>query len=148
MSISPRSALLGLLLLVPLAACGSEDDGGAIVPAETTATSEGDSGSSTTAAPTTATTTAPEPTGTVIDVVVAGGQPEGGSQSVDVPVGEQVTLRVTADAADEVHVHGYDLFADTVPGEAVELTFVAEIPGQFEIELEDSHVLLVELTVS
>ena len=142
MSISPRTGLLGLLLLLPLGACGSEDDGGAIVPAETTATSA--AASTTAAAP----TTAPAPAGTVIDVVVSGGQPEGGAQDVAVAVGDEVTVQVTADVEDEVHVHGYDLLADTVPGQPVEITFVADIPGQFEIELENAGVLLVNLTVS
>ena len=137
MFISPRTALAGLLLVVPLGACGSEDDGGAIVPAETTAATGGAS-----------TTTAPEPAGTVIEVVVQGGEPEGGPQDVAVAVGEPVTVRVTADVEDEVHVHGYDLLADTVPGQPVDISFVADVPGQFEIELEDAGLLLVNLTVS
>ena len=143
MSISPRSVLVALVLLVPVAACGSEDDGGAITgePGPTTAV---------TAPPqslTTATTAAPD-AGTVVEVVVTGGQPEGGAQDVSVGVGDTVTIRVTADVVDEVHVHGYDLKTDTVVGEPVEITFVADIPGQFEVELEDAGELLLNLTVS
>jgi FtsP/CotA-like multicopper oxidase with cupredoxin domain len=129
MSVSPRSTLLVLLLLVPLGACGGEDSGGAVVadPSATTAAA---------GAP------------TVIEVTVEGGQPSGGAQDVSVDVGDEVTIRVTADVADEVHVHGYDLKTDTVPGQAVEISFAAAIPGQFEVELEDAGVLLVNLTVS
>ena len=45
-------------------------------------------------------------------------------------------------------MHGYDLLADVAPGAPAEITFVAEIPGQFEVELEGGHTLLAELTVS
>ncbi len=54
---------------------------------------------------------------------------------------------LTADVTDEVHVHGYDYYLDLTPGVAVELAFVADIPGIFEIELEGSGLLLFELVV-
>jgi hypothetical protein len=55
---------------------------------------------------------------------------------------------VDADVADEVHVHGYDLVADVAPGSPAELTFLADIPGVFEVELESSHVELLRLEVA
>ncbi len=67
---------------------------------------------------------------------------------VEVGVGDMVRLVVTSDTADHVHVHGYDIFADLVEGEASTIDFVAAIPGIVEIELEDSGLLLFELSAS
>ena len=71
---------------------------------------------------------------------IEGGQPVGGAQQVDLALGAEVTIRVTADVEDEVHVHGYDLLSDVAPGAPTEITFFAEIPGQFEVELEGAGV--------
>jgi hypothetical protein len=54
---------------------------------------------------------------------------------------------VTSDVADHVHVHGHDLFADVAPGQPVRFRFRATIPGRIEVELEDTHTLLAELSV-
>ena len=70
----------------------------------------------------------------------------GGARRESVPLGEKVAVRVSGAGSDHVHVHGYDLFVDLVDG-AGELTFTASIPGVFEIELEDSGTLLVQMEV-
>ncbi len=62
--------------------------------------------------------------------------------------GDNVRLVVESDAADELHVHGYDLIADVVAGQITELTFVAEIPGIFEVEFETSRLQVLELVVN
>lgn len=139
----PRLLPLTAAALLLLAACG--DDGDSTVAATTTA--EAGAPSTTAANPEPSTTAVPEPEGTVIDVEVVGGEPVGGAQQVSVDSGEQVTLRITADAPDEVHVHGYELVEPVGPGEPLELSFVADIPGQFEIELHDSGAVLVELAI-
>jgi hypothetical protein len=54
---------------------------------------------------------------------------------------------VTSDVADHVHVHGHALFADVAPGQPVRFRFRATIPGRIEVELEDTHTLLAELSV-
>lgn len=63
-------------------------------------------------------------------------------------LGDRVRLVVTADVSDEVHLHGYDLAADVAPGTEAIIDFRAEIPGVFEVELEDAGVLIAELVVS
>jgi hypothetical protein len=96
--------------------------------------------------PSTPATTDPA-AGTVIELVVVGNELEGGARRESAPLGTEVTIRVSGDSDDEVHVHGYDVSVDLVDG-AGELTFPALIPGVFEIELEEAGTLLVQLEVS
>ncbi len=61
--------------------------------------------------------------------------------------GDQVTLRFTSDAPVEVHLHGYNLEEEVEPGEETELTFEAELTGQFEIEDHETEAVLGALLV-
>jgi heme/copper-type cytochrome/quinol oxidase subunit 2 len=67
---------------------------------------------------------------------------------IEAAVGHTVEITVTSDVADELHIHGYDLFADLEPGVAVTLRFEADIPGIFEVELEGAHLAVFSLEVS
>jgi heme/copper-type cytochrome/quinol oxidase subunit 2 len=67
--------------------------------------------------------------------------------TIEVTQGQRVSLRVEADVSDEVHVHGYDLLADLSPGQRATITFRADIPGVFEIELEQAGQPLAQLEV-
>lgn len=145
---------VGLLLVaVVLAACGEEtaDTTTSSVPATTTATAEststtvGEETTSTTAATTTTTTVLEDPY--TFDIVIEGTEVTGGGR-ITVPLGETVTLRFTSDVADEVHIHGYDIFVDLEPGGTVEETFVADIPGVVEIETHHGGLLLANLEAS
>ena len=55
---------------------------------------------------------------------------------------------MTADQTDEVHRHGYDRKVDIAPGRPAVLEFTADVPGVFEVELEEASLKLVELQVS
>jgi hypothetical protein len=146
---APRSratvAVLAAVAALTLAACG--DDGSpqatgtttTTTPAATTATT---GGPATTAEPTT--TADPTP---VIEVRVVGGKPQGGVRRERVRSGETVVLRVIADVADEVHLHGYDKSADVAPGKPAQIRFTADIPGVFEVELEQRRQKLLDLEV-
>ena len=59
----------------------------------------------------------------------------------------KVVLVVISDTEDEVHLHGYDISRDVAVGGTARVSFVAKIPGRFEVELEQSGVQLAELTV-
>ena len=93
----------------------------------------------------------PEPTPTpnldAVEIEVEEGQVEGPSRII-VAQGDHVAIEVKADVADEVHVHGYDVFADLSPGEGVLIRFRADIPGIFEVELEGTGLLLTQLEVT
>ena len=70
-----------------------------------------------------------------------------GTQRVQVALGSTVRLVVDGDEPDELHVHGYDVTADVVPGEPAVVAFLADIPGVFEVELHDSGAALPSLQV-
>ena len=103
----------------------------------------------TSAAPTaTAAAPSPSPSGTVVEVTYAGGEVTGAPARVPVKLGEQVVLRFTSDVVEEIHVHGYDLYADLTPGKTEEITFIADIPGSFEVELHGAARPLYQLRVA
>jgi hypothetical protein len=66
---------------------------------------------------------------------------------ISVEEGDQVTLRLTSDRPMEVHLHGYDLEEEVLPGEETDLSFEAEITGRFEIEDHDTETALGALLV-
>ena len=74
---------------------------------------------------------------------MTGGQVSGDTGRVPVASGDHVTLVITSDVADEVHLHGYDLEAELSPGQPAEITFDATIPGVFEVELHEAGTLLL-----
>jgi hypothetical protein len=65
-----------------------------------------------------------------------------------VVVDDQVEITVLSPVAGIIHVHGYDHFFEVEPGVATLLTFVADVPGIFEVELEDKHLRLFDLEVT
>ncbi len=83
----------------------------------------------------------------VIELEIFDGELVDGPVRRRVPLGGSVTINVTGNTNEVVHVHGYDLFLKPVNGEGA-LGFDALIPGRFEIELEGTGRLLAELTVS
>ena len=143
---SAMSMLVPLALL--LTACGGGDDEPAAqAPAPTTTSS----GPTTSAAPaaTTSTTLASTTTtvaGQLVSVTVRGGQVQGPSRQ-RVERNETVTVRVSSDVADEIHVHGYNKTAPVAAGGTGEVSFVATFPGVFEVEFEKSGKLLFTLEV-
>lgn len=154
---SARVAAPLLTLALVLAACGGSDtnpgDSTTTVPIatttaapQTTTTTTGESDDEAT----TPSTTAPdqEVEEGPLEIEVEDGEVVGGPVDLSVDLGSTVHVTVTSDVADHVHVHGYDLFFDVAPGEMTEIVFVADVPGIFEVELEDTHTLLMELEVS
>jgi len=134
--------LIVIPVVAALVSCGgdsAEDDPSPTAPA-TTATP------TTTPNPTSSPTEPPD-AGIVITLTVSGGEVTGADERVSVPIGSEVTIQVTTDVDDEVHVHGYDLRRDVAAGEQATMTFTADIPGVFEVELEDAGLPLVSLEV-
>ncbi len=97
--------------------------------------------------PTPKPTAKPKPQPKRIEIVVTGGVPKDGIVRATVPKAKQVVLVVRSDVAGEVHLHGYDVKRDVAAGGTARLPFVADLAGRFEVELEERHVLLAQVTV-
>jgi len=147
-----RVLIAAIVLVVLVGACGGDDAATTSTAAPTPSTAPpATSPTTTTAMPSTTTTV-----DAVVDIAVAvvgdtvtvtvEGIPAPGR--VDVAIGAMVRLTVSADAADEAHLHGYDLTGEVTPDAPAVIEFIADIPGIFEVEFEASHRLLVELQVS
>ncbi len=132
--------LTSLLAVVLLSGCSAGTD----ETADPAPTSAAPSAAATSAAP----APSPSPSGTVVDVTYAGGEVTGVDARVNVTLGERVVLRFTSDVAEEIHVHGYDLYTDLVPGTPAEIAFTADIPGSFEVELHQAGRPLYQLRVA
>ena len=94
-----------------------------------------------------ATTTVETPSAVRIRIQ-ARGDGSGSIRRVTIERDQRVTLIVSSDVADEVHVHGYDLMAEVAPGSHARISFEASVPGRFDVELESRAIQIAELRVS
>jgi hypothetical protein len=83
----------------------------------------------------------------VFELIIKGGKPVGGPKVLQVHEGEQVTLNIQSDSADELHLHGYDLHAHITPDRTATLQFTAYHTGRFGMELHKAHTELGALEV-
>ncbi|GHJ95390.1 hypothetical protein SNE510_49090 [Streptomyces sp. NE5-10] len=89
----------------------------------------------------------PTPTGRTLDIRVTGSTVTPAPSRVELRKGERITLRVTSDRPDTVHVHGYDREATLAPGTPAALTLTADRTGLFEVETHESGLVLTQLVV-
>lgn len=134
MTFRSLAGVLALSTALALAGCGSDEP--AAAPASPT--------------PSPSVEPSPSPTedaGVVVDIEFAGGKVTPQGARVDVEVGEVVTLRVTSDATDELHVHSTPEQTFAVkPGDS-EFTLTIDRPGQVAVESHHLHVTVVQLVV-
>jgi hypothetical protein len=83
-----------------------------------------------------------------IALTVSGGKVTGQTGRVKVALGTRLRITVTADVADEVHVHVYDLKQEISANAPASIEFVANKPGQIEVELEKAKLTLTRLLIS
>ncbi|MGI9110743.1 MAG: hypothetical protein ACR2GT_00780 [Gaiellaceae bacterium] len=155
------AASLGLLLSLFLALRPEDDETAAptttATPTTTTATTtapqttdDDTTASATTAEPPPA-TTAPTPPGPPalvrIQLEVRSGAEPGLVRRFSVKQGRQVAIVVQSELSDHIHLHGYDLMADVAPGAPGTIRFTADVPGRFELELEDRGLQIADLEV-
>lgn len=137
-------AASAVLALGALAACGGDDPaepeptGPAASPTE--ALPHGDSNDTTSPTPT-------EPDIALFEFTLTDGVADPPLERVTVERGTTVRIVVTSDEPDELHLHGYDLYADVGPGEEGVIEFVADEPGLFELETHARHQVLLQLAV-
>ncbi|WP_432066310.1 hypothetical protein [Streptomyces sp. C10-9-1] len=88
-----------------------------------------------------------KPAGRTLDITVAGGvvSPEPGR--IEIGKGERLTLRVTSDTDDELHVHGVDRSAVLTAGRTATLEVLMDRSGLYEVETHRSGLVLTQLAV-
>ena len=149
-----RTATVAVLMAALLSAC----DGGDPAPSAAPSTAPSTTTLTTTAPPTTgstcptATSSCPSqppipPGTTIVSATVKGGTVTTEHRQWQVKTGSHVRVAVTADVADEVHVHTFDKKATTTPGCPTAIDFAATIPGTHEVELEDAGKQLFTIKV-
>jgi FtsP/CotA-like multicopper oxidase with cupredoxin domain len=132
------AALAVAVLAFVIAQPGDDEDGGgraATTPPQTDTGAAEDGGA--TAPAQTEEPPPPPPEPEVTRLQMRGGSVVGGAQDIEVARGETVRIVVTSDAADEIHLHGYDITRNAAPGQPARFRFRADAEGAFEIE---SHV--------
>lgn len=96
----------------------------------------------------TATVPAPKPQPEFETIRIVGGEPAGGEKEITVGKGDTVRLEVRSpDTSGEIHIHGYDFVKDLEAGGSVRFQFKADAEGVFEIEIEDTHRPIGQLSV-
>lgn len=83
----------------------------------------------------------------IFDLEIKDGKLASGQSVIQVHRGEQVVLRFKSNTADELHLHGYDLYARITPQEIAVLEFSANRTGRFTLELHEAQTELGALEV-
>ncbi|WP_149359103.1 cupredoxin domain-containing protein [Lolliginicoccus suaedae] len=125
------AALATATLALGGAACGSTEDPASAPSGSSTSTGDA---------------TVPETT--TYEFTISGGTRTEGESQVEIPLGTSIALTITADTADEIHVHGYDLTAEAVPGQPATIEFIADLPGVFEVEMHEAGTVITQLRVT
>lgn len=138
---SRTGLVAGVAIVLLLAGCGSDADAPAAGPSASSAATpspeaDPDAGASA------------EAEGVVVDVTITAEGPTPRGERVEVEVGEPITLNVTAEVADEVHVHADpEVSIDVAPGDETSRTFTIDRPGQVAVESHATHAVIVQLVV-
>ena len=152
-----RNAVLIVAAVAVLAvgfvfAAGAGDPDGSATSAGTTTTQE----TAAPAAPTPPTTKStpepdhapkPDPRPAIPTVSFTDGAPRGGVKTLAFDKGEQVRFRVRSDVSEEIHVHGFDEYADVPAGGSVTIAFAARFDGAFEVEMHGSGTPVATLEI-
>ncbi|MFF9429766.1 hypothetical protein [Streptomyces sp. NPDC014746] len=85
--------------------------------------------------------------GRTVTLAITGTTVEPPPSRIELKKGERLTLRVTSDRADTLHVHGYDRELPLSPGVPATLTLTADRTGLFEVETHESGLVLTQLVV-
>jgi len=81
------------------------------------------------------------------ELVIVGKKIVSGPATIQVTEGDEITIKITSDEAEEFHVHAYDNSVELEPGIQATLTFTANLTGRFPFELEESKTDLGALEV-
>ncbi|MFD7154632.1 cupredoxin domain-containing protein [Kribbella sp. NPDC059898] len=151
------TALLPTLGMLVLAGCGGGDSSGsgtpspsapASTPTSTLPTNTPTPGAPNTGSPSNTADPSGETADVTITVTVANGKVNPSGATIKVKAGQTVLVTATSDAAEELHIHGYDKELELTPGKAASVKFTANMKGTFEVETHKSGKLVAKLVVS
>jgi hypothetical protein len=129
------AAVIAVVAVVVLAGGGGDDGAETAATPTPTPESAGMADEREQAEATPEPTPEPTPTPDPVPVLRAGGEP----RTVEAKQGERVRFRIRSPQAEEMHLHGYDVYKDLPAGETVTVTIDdPQITGIFEIELHGS----------
>ena len=124
-------AVIAFVIVSP----GSDEESGGEQAAQTTTTqTQTETETEPESVPETETQPEPQPEPSVTRIQIQGGQVVGGPKEIKTAKGDPVQIVVTADTADEIHLHGYDITKNAAPGAPARFSFKANLEGVFEME--------------
>ncbi|MCW2771321.1 MAG: hypothetical protein JWR27_2754 [Aeromicrobium sp.] len=86
--------------------------------------------------------------GAIVEIVIKDGKVSPRGDRVEVKAGQKVTLAITSDAHEQIHVHSEPEHEYEVgPGDTVTKSFTIETPGQVAVEAHHLDATIVQLVV-
>jgi len=92
-------------------------------------------------------TVPPSSSGRTFTVTVRGKKVTPAPSTVDLRVGEKLTLTVIDDQDNVLHIHGFDIEKNLVAGQPLTVTLTAEQPGTYEVETHHPELRLLKIAV-
>jgi FtsP/CotA-like multicopper oxidase with cupredoxin domain len=126
-------AAVAIVLLRPDSGSEDADD----PPSQQRQSAPEDAASKSTSEPTATAEAAPDPP--PVELTVRNFKVVGGAKAIEVEKGDTVRLLVRSDAADQIHVHGYELEKAVAPGKPARFHFKANLEGEYEIEAHEAE---------
>lgn len=80
------------------------------------------------------------------DVTISGGTMA--PDTITVKQGDRVTLNVSVDRTEEIHLHGYDILETIAAGTVGQYRFTADKSGSYAIEIETTGTTIGHLIVN
>lgn len=148
----PLTLALGLTAALVLASC-SQTDSPVVAPTTAPPATTGPTvttgpPATTSPAPSTSPSASPStPAGRRIDITVKGKRVTPAPATVNIAVGQSLTIAVTSDQDNTLHAHGFEIAKDLKAGQRGEITIKGAQTGSFEFELHDPELRLFQVAV-
>ncbi|OZE21920.1 hypothetical protein CH262_20130 [Rhodococcus sp. 05-2255-1e] len=131
-----RAAIIGCAAVALVAGCGSSSDVTSPTAAEPVPSTD----------PTASVSAQPDTLR--MNLSINGGTVEPTNQRLDISVGQLISMSITSDITDELHVHSVPEHTFEIePGKDQVFTFTVDVPGQVDIELHHSDRTVATLVV-
>lgn len=93
-------------------------------------------------------TATPSAADTPIQITLSGGRVSPNGERVNLHFGDRVTLVITSDRDDILHVHGFDTEIPVKAGKKTTATLLADRTGRYEVESHEPPMVVVVLQIS